>query len=84
MFATVAAAPAGEAEAMQGLQLGPTTPDAAGKAGAALASLKASMDTSPVDPGDTFTAAEQVAAGIMMGGATPTGAVQGATEMQVD
>jgi hypothetical protein len=74
MFASAAAAPAGEAEAMQGLQLGPTTPDAAGQAG-----------TAPhVDAGAMFTAAEQVAAGIMMGGATPTGAAQGTADMVVD
>jgi hypothetical protein len=51
---------------MRGLQLDPsitTTPDAAGKAGAA---LTAAADTEPVDPATTFTAAEQVAAGIMM------------------
>lgn len=77
MFAAAAAAPAGEAEAMQGLQLDPTTPDAAGKAGAALAAPH-------VDSGATFTAAEQVAAGIMMGGADPTGAAHGTADMQVD
>lgn len=61
---------------MQGLQLQEgtsTAPDAAGKAGAAAAG---------VDPASTFTAAEQVAAGIMLGGATPTAA--GAAPMQLD
>lgn len=73
MFAAAAAAPAGETEAMQGLQLqAAATPDAAGKAGAAAAG---------VDPGATFTAAEQVAAGIMMGGAGSTAA--GAAPMQL-
>lgn len=75
---------------MQGLQLSNTltTPDTAGKAGATLAG-------SPVDPAVTFTAAEQVAAGIMMGGAdssTPANAAMAAaaagaqqpSAMQVD
>lgn len=65
MFAAADAAPADEAEAMGGLQLSPTVPDTAGKAGA----LLHVAGQGPVDPGATLTAAEQVAAGIMMGGA---------------
>jgi hypothetical protein len=94
MFAAAAAAPAGEAEAMEGLQLSPVVPDAADKAGA----LLHVAGQGPVDPGATFTAAEQVAAGIMMGGAgssAPANAGQaaemasgqsetGAAAMQVD
>jgi hypothetical protein len=74
---------------MEGLSLTPpatpaVAPDAAGKAGAALAAA-------PVDTGATFTAAEQVAAGIMMGGANssaPANAAEAAAavaqDMQVD
>jgi hypothetical protein len=65
MFAAADAAPAGEAEAMGGLQLSPLVPDTAGKAGA----LLSVAGQEPVNPGTTFTAAEPVAAGIMMGGA---------------
>lgn len=76
MFAAAAEAPAGEVEAMQGLQLqAGATPDAAGKAGGAAAS---------VDPGTTFTAAEQVAAGIMMGGANTVSNLVDAAPMQLD
>lgn len=69
---------------MQGLQLDHSTnPDAAGKAGA---SLTAAAGAQPVDAGATSTAAEQVAAGIMMGGAAQTGgaAAGEAADMQVD
>lgn len=76
MFAAAAEAPAGEVEAMQGLQLqAGATPDAAGKAGGAAAG---------VDPGATFTAAEQVAAGIMMGAANTVGNLVDAAPMQLD
>jgi hypothetical protein len=60
---TAAAAPAGEAEGVSSAgRHDIVMPDAAGRAGAALAG-------GDVDPGTTFTAAEQVAAGISMGGA---------------
>lgn len=55
------------------------TPDTAGKAGAALAG--------ELDPAMTFTAAEQVATGIMMGGAgssCPANAEEAASAAHAD